>query len=681
MKIVKFIAFIMCVAMLVTQIPSVVSAKEVTGTDPGIEEEVTRESAFYIDSDIEGDVIWEEGTYYICMTADKRQPIVKQGSTLTIASGSKVYFGNRVNVPVSVSVNKFPYAYLEVNGTLNATGVTFTTLPDRDGETAWKDKGWQGILVKSVDSSEPTSASFTDCTFTNIKGEAALRGEDSNGSDDGQTINITVNNCTFEDPINVGGEFAAAISYHNGYNRAGKGTLNVTGSTITGYNRGIVVWANQRDDIDIVIDGCTFNNIVKEPIRIESGRSALLQNCTFNGIRGGMEGIVEIFYAQNERSSADQTVTISGNTFIGDKTTVKYPIEVGANAKINENVDGAPNTFNMTYPTAYRYIRLNGDVGSISTTNPSVEHAIWGYAGTPYLMTNSVKVFGNGDKDDDIHSSLEIKPGATVNMDGGVVLAVMGTLTADGEADKHITFQKKPGTDWCFGLEAGNNLEGSISLKYCDCIDLNYGIIKMPGTGATPPIEIENCTNKSGEDNLFTDVSEKDWFYKAVKFANENGLMTGTGNKTFSPAANTSRGMIVTILWRLEDEPDPVNPGTFADVAESKWYSKAVAWAAGNGIVDGYSADKFGPEDIITHEQMVKILYSYADYKKYDVSARGDLSAFTDSPSGWALEYMQWAVAEGLLLGKDNNLLSPRGNTTRSECAVILQRFIENYNM
>ena len=109
--------------------------------------------------------------------------------------------------------------------------------------------------------------------------------------------------------------------------------------------------------------------------------------------------------------------------------------------------------------------------------------------------------------------------------------------------------------------------------------------------------------------NPFTDVNEDDWFYNAVSFVNENGLMTGTGETTFSPAANTSRGMIVTILWRLEGEPVAESP-LLTNVGDGKWYYKAVAWAAENGIVDGYSADKFGPEDNITREQMAKILCS-----------------------------------------------------------------------
>ena len=668
MKKLKVWLFLLCSVIVMALMPTVAQAEGVA----------------YIESDITVDTTWHAGTYYICHVGN-REPIVKEGVTLTIESGSTVYFGNRVNVPVP-DTGKYPYSSLTVNGTLIANGVTFTTIPDSEGETLWKDAGWQGIIANSVDPAKPASLSFTNCTFRNCRGAYTVSGVERNGGDDAQEVNITVNNCVFESPNKTDlYPFSAAIYYSNGQNRAGKGTISVKNTEFTDYNRGIIVGGNQRDDIDISIDGCTFNNVAKELIRIESGRSAILQNCTFNDIKGGMERIVEIFYAQNERSSAEQTVTISGNKFNGDETTVKYPIVVGANAKINENADGVPNTFSRTYPKAYRYIRFSGGIGSISTTYASAEHAVWGYAGTPYLMTNDVRVYDydNEAQNDGIHSSLVIKPGVTVNFAAHVGLDIDGALTAEGRADKHITFRKKPGADWCFGLTAGGALEGPISLKYCDFIGLNHGIIKVKSTASTPLIEIENCTVQSAsdaQDNLFTDVSEKDWFYDAVSFAYENGLMTGTGNKTFSPAANTSRSMIVTILWRLEGEPDAADPGSFADVADGKWYSKAVAWAAENGIVDGYSADKFGPEDIITHEQMVKILYSYGDYKKYNVSARGDLSFFTDSPSSWALEHMKWAAAKGLLQGKDNVLLSSRGNTTRSECAVILQRFIEKYD-
>jgi hypothetical protein len=176
--------------------------------------------------------------------------------------------------------------------------------------------------------------------------------------------------------------------------------------------------------------------------------------------------------------------------------------------------------------------------------------------------------------------------------------------------------------------------------------------------------------------NPFEDVSEADWFYDEVRFVCENGLMVGTGDAAFSPLANTSRGMIVTILWRLEGEPEAALPMSFTDVENGQWYYGAVAWAAEKGIVGGYDAARFGPGDDITREQMTKILYAYAHYKGYDVSARDDLSAFNDTPSSWALESVRWAVAESLIQGKGGGVLDPRGGAKRCECAAVLHRFL-----
>jgi len=179
-------------------------------------------------------------------------------------------------------------------------------------------------------------------------------------------------------------------------------------------------------------------------------------------------------------------------------------------------------------------------------------------------------------------------------------------------------------------------------------------------------------------ENPFADVIESDWFYDAVRFVHENGLMVGTDKSTFGSQDIASRGMIVTILWRLEGEPASEYPMTFTDVAEDKWYYKAIAWAVEKGIVDGYNTLHFGPDDDITREQMGKILYRFATYKRYDVNSRDDLSAFTDSPSDWAMESVQWAVAEKIIQGKGFNLLDLQAGVKRCECAEILQRFISN---
>ncbi len=177
--------------------------------------------------------------------------------------------------------------------------------------------------------------------------------------------------------------------------------------------------------------------------------------------------------------------------------------------------------------------------------------------------------------------------------------------------------------------------------------------------------------------NPFSDVKEADWFYGAVQYAYEKDLMKGTGNSTFGPYDTTTRGMIVTILHRLEGSP-ATGANTFSDVAADKYYANAVAWAAENKIVSGYGNGKFGPDNTITREQLAVILMNYAQLQGYDVSAQADLSQFSDaaSISGYAQDAMAWANTAGLIQGDDTKL-SPGSNAQRAQVASILQRFME----
>lgn len=177
----------------------------------------------------------------------------------------------------------------------------------------------------------------------------------------------------------------------------------------------------------------------------------------------------------------------------------------------------------------------------------------------------------------------------------------------------------------------------------------------------------------------FTDVTTSDWFYDAVAYVYDNGLMTGTSATTFSPNATTTRGMIVTILHRLEGSPAADASG-FADVESGAWYQEAVDWAAANGIVNGTSQTTFAPTSPITREQMAAILYRYAAYKGYDVSQLADLSRFSDSSavSTYAADALAWANAAGLITGVTDTTLSPQGSAVRAQAATILMRFCEN---
>lgn len=175
----------------------------------------------------------------------------------------------------------------------------------------------------------------------------------------------------------------------------------------------------------------------------------------------------------------------------------------------------------------------------------------------------------------------------------------------------------------------------------------------------------------------FTDVTQGDWCYESVRYVYGKGLMLGTADDRFSPYLTASRGMVVTILWRLEGENTPAGTVFFDDVAEGQYYTDAVAWAAGTDIVKGYDNGCFGPEDPVTREQLAAILYRYTRYRGGDTAAAGDLSRFADQPSDWAAEAVRWAAGAGIITGKGGGSLDPRGAATRAETAQMLRGLLD----
>ena len=184
----------------------------------------------------------------------------------------------------------------------------------------------------------------------------------------------------------------------------------------------------------------------------------------------------------------------------------------------------------------------------------------------------------------------------------------------------------------------------------------------------------------AAETSPFTDVKTSRWSYGAIQYAVEKGYMNGIGDGKFDPAGSMTRGMVTTVLWRMEDKPEVEFRADFTDVKNGKFYSKAVIWAKDNEIVNGVSEGKFDPNGKITREQLATMLYRYAEFKGYDVTADGDLSKFPDSSKthSYAKGALAWATGKGLIAGVksgDSDLLDPRGNATREQFAAILKRF------
>ena len=241
------------------------------------------------------------------------------------------------------------------------------------------------------------------------------------------------------------------------------------------------------------------------------------------------------------------------------------------------------------------------------------------------------------------------------------------TATAPAEPEKEgYTF-----LGWYTDAEC--TVEYDFSQKVTKSLTLYAGWAEVTDENETPA---ENAVT-------YTDVSDSDWFYEAVMFATENKLMNGVEEGVFAPGNNVTRAMLVTVLYRMENEP-AVSASSFKDIEKGSWYANAVAWANANKITSGISETAFAPEQNISREQIATMLYRYAKYKGYDVSAAEitNLDYYTDSLeiSSYAVSAFKWAVGESIVSGKTETTLDPADNATRAETAALLMRICNKYN-
>ena len=193
------------------------------------------------------------------------------------------------------------------------------------------------------------------------------------------------------------------------------------------------------------------------------------------------------------------------------------------------------------------------------------------------------------------------------------------------------------------------------------------------------PEEVEET--EETETISFLDVKERDWFYEAVSYAVENGLMSGMSEDIFAPNTPLTREMLAVVLYNVEGQPESTEANAFTDVKTDMWYTDAILWANENGIVAGYDNGAYGVGDLITREQFATILYRYAQFKGYDTTQGGmAVREFSDyeNISDYARPAMAWAVNAGIMGGMDDGTLMPQGKATRAEAATMLMNFCEN---
>lgn len=359
------------------------------------------------------------------------------------------------------------------------------------------------------------------------------------------------------------------------------------------------------------------------------------------------------------------TVTIGGSTLVGSTltaqvtglpsdATVSYQWQVSdsANGPFTNLVGENGTTLLLTNEHVGKYIRL------VVTPTDGI------YGGTLTAVTSSWVSYPSSD------------PSYSIKLDIGDHGSVH-TSHRTAEEGETVTLTVTP--------------DDGYVLKDLTVTDSNGKTVKLSSKGSNRytfevPARSVTVTAEFVRENVqklpFTDVPGSAWYYDGVAYVYQHGLMAGTSATTFGPDVTTTRGMIATILWRLEGSPVVNYAMDYTDVAQGQWYSEAIRWAASEGIVSGYGDGRFGPDDIITREQMAAMLYRYAQYKGYDVSVGEDTNilSYTDFEdlSEYAIPAMQWAVGAGIISSTSESTLGPRGNASRAQVAVILTRYCES---
>nr|MCR4771267.1 S-layer homology domain-containing protein [Oscillospiraceae bacterium] len=360
----------------------------------------------------------------------------------------------------------------------------------------------------------------------------------------------------------------------------------------------------------------------------------------------------------------------------------------GDAAQTSDNSAGARLTAETVDGAAHASVSAE-DIAEAVGTGENTDTLIFDVQSTAEADTVSL-----GLSADALKTAAERGLAVTVSTAAGAVKLSGADVSALAETDSDTTVSVKTGEDGTVTLDvtsAGKSADISIKAELPEAAENDVlVIVREDGSEEI----IKKCVVEDGKmyalvpagatvrsvsaSKSFNDVTDGSWYGGAVSFASGRGLFLGTSDSEFSPDLPMTRAMLVTVLYRLENEPETAGEALFSDVKEDGWYAEAVAWAAENGIVKGISSDSFGTNDNVTREQIATMLYRYAGYIGMDVSAEGDLTGYPDGAeiSSWARDAMSWAVGAGLFKGDDTGALRPGDDASRAEVAELIMRMV-----
>ena len=567
--------------------------------------------------------------------------------------------------------------------------------------------------------------SISGITFQARENEASVQGLRFRATDpnDGYNLNITVANSAFE-----GWDFGITMNSHaNGYDLTVADCFFANGLYAVSYNNDTTTEGQKANNTlafsgtnileDVTFAVQKFNNAPVGTEGVVDNTYATVEDYTagtptYKGrvkyvttadeLTSAINGATDptVVYLANDIDLSDLlTITKPNITIVGNGNTIKYtgagsvePLAGGAFITMQGEGDNVT-LQNVTIDTdkkvkhgvqfycveggkldnvtvnggAWTSVQVNGSTGIVitdCTLNPDPKNGNNPYAYIEYAMGSGVTQV----------PSMSIE-NVTGQADGDVPLiyADQGTMTRVEENDEELKGEADVTDDQILEV-INNNITGAT-------LELVNGVVVgeetpdpvIPGGGT--PSEPEEPTWP------FTDVTEgDDWFYDAVAYVYENGIMAGTDETTFEPFLELDRAMAAQLFYNLEGQPTVTGDSTFTDVTSGHWAVDAITWAAQNDIVAGIGGGLYDPDSNVTREQFAVMLYKYARFKGYDLTATGDLTQFPDADaiSSWAETALSWANGKGLINGHENGTIDPKGSTIRAQAASIMANFDQN---
>ena len=493
-------------------------------------------------------------------------------------------------------------------------------------------KGNTSIYTTSDD-----TIAFDVCKFSNYPSAKVTFDNSYTGTVNGQIVYDSPNATTHSLTINGNGQFGGISKTTNS---AETPSITVMGGT----------FANSVADIAKTPTYEVDKNTGSYPYSYTNSYAEAIENAGPGGEvsiadKTGSTSVYEVTFVYGDNRNNTTSEVVSGTTVtLPSASRIGYTFN-GWRSNVDNDLHKKGTSVTITANTTF-----TADWTRNQTDRPSS-----GSSGSSSDRTYSIDVDVTGSRGGSVtlsptRASAGTRVTITVRPNSGYELDELTVLDEDGD---EVRLTQRTDTTYTFHMPDGK-------------VTVEASFVREGGQTQIPQ-------------TTFADVPASAWYYNAVEYVYENGLMSGVSGGRFAPDDTLTRAMLVQTLYAMEGRPAAASAG-FADVASGDWYASAVNWAAANGVVSGVSETGFGPNNALTREQLALILYRFAQYKGYDVTGTSDLTAYADgsSVSGWAAEAMSWAVNAGLISGVGGNQIAPTGTATRAQVAQILMNFCEN---